>query len=71
MLDMEQAIRERAYHMWNDAGRPDGAGDSFWLSAQREMLTASFARLATTNAPTKRKAPNTKTSTAQRKRKVA
>ncbi|OYU92062.1 MAG: hypothetical protein CFE29_04290 [Bradyrhizobiaceae bacterium PARB1] len=35
MQDLEQAIRERAYHMWNEAGRPDGNSETFWLSAQR------------------------------------
>lgn len=46
MQNMEQAIRERAYGKWDEAGRPDGHADAFWLSAQREVLAASLSQLA-------------------------
>jgi hypothetical protein len=45
MQDLEQAIRERAYHMWIEAGCPDGNADAFWLHAQREVLAASLASI--------------------------
>jgi hypothetical protein len=69
MQDMEQAIRERAYHMWNDAGRPDGSSETFWLNAQRDLLESSLARIATVKPS--RKATKAKSVTAPRKRKVA
>jgi len=43
MSNLEQAIRERAYHMWVADGCRDGAADAYWLSAQRELLNASLS----------------------------
>lgn len=34
--DPERRIRERAYHLWERAGRPDGRADAFWEQARRE-----------------------------------
>jgi hypothetical protein len=34
---LEDAIRTRAYHLWEAAGRPPGDGVSFWLEAEREL----------------------------------
>lgn len=33
----DDAIRTRAYHLWEDAGRPEGDGVRFWLTAEREL----------------------------------
>jgi Protein of unknown function (DUF2934) len=33
MNDHEQTIREQAYELWDDAGRPDGRSDEFWFAA--------------------------------------
>jgi Protein of unknown function (DUF2934) len=41
MEQMEEAIRERAYHLWIADGRPDGNPDAYWLNAQHEMLMHS------------------------------
>jgi len=38
---LEEAIRERAYHLWIADGRPDGKADIYWLNAQRELLAIS------------------------------
>ena len=46
MQDMELAIRERAYHLWQAAGSPDGNSNTFWLAAQREILAASLGAVA-------------------------
>ena len=46
MQDLEQAIRERAYHLWAEAGRLDGEADAHWLAAQREVLSASLSTFA-------------------------
>jgi Protein of unknown function (DUF2934) len=42
MPNLEQAIRERAYHLWTADGQPDGQSDLYWLNAQREILTKSL-----------------------------
>ena len=35
--DREQQIRERAYDLWEQAGRPDGRHEEFWALAAREI----------------------------------
>ena len=42
MQDLEQAIRERAYHLWMAEGCPEGNADTHWLEAQREVLASSL-----------------------------
>lgn len=42
MQYLEQAIRERAYHLWIADGCRDGNAHEHWLSAQREILADSF-----------------------------
>jgi len=49
MQDLEQAIRERAYHLWIADGCRDGNADAHWLIAQREILASSLARFARVN----------------------
>src|SRR3984893_16492355 len=39
--NLEEAIRERAYHLWIADGRPEGQADIYWLNAQRDILTTS------------------------------
>ena len=60
MQDVEQAIRERAYHMWLDAGRPDGNSDAFWLTAQREVLTVSLGQIASVKPASQKKSAKPK-----------
>ena len=45
MQDLEQAIRERAYHLWMEGGCQDGQADAHWLVAQREILGASLGEV--------------------------
>ena len=33
----EQMIREQAYELWDNAGRPDGRSDEFWFAARAEF----------------------------------
>ncbi len=40
MSDREQRIRERAYYLWEAAGRPADYQEDFWLIAEREMESA-------------------------------
>ncbi len=71
MQDLDQAIREPAYQLWNESGRDDGKADAHWLTAQREILSASLGGLghATSNKAKKiEKPPKAK---AQRKRRAA
>jgi hypothetical protein len=51
MQDLEQAIRERAYHLWAEGGRPDGQANAHWLEAQRQILSVSLAGLDRTVTP--------------------
>jgi Protein of unknown function (DUF2934) len=41
MPNLEESIRERAYHLWVADGQPMGRSDVYWLTAQREILAAS------------------------------
>lgn len=36
MSASEQRIRERAYHLWREAGSPQGRTEEFWFAAERE-----------------------------------
>ena len=46
MPNLEEAIRERAYHLWIADGQPEGKADIYWLNAQHEILTTSVESLA-------------------------
>jgi hypothetical protein len=35
---LEQVVRERAYSLWEQAGRPEGRCDDFWHQAQQQRL---------------------------------
>ncbi len=37
MSAMEKVIRELAYELWEQAGRPDGRSDEFWFAARYEF----------------------------------
>ena len=38
MIKIEQeAIRDRAFELWEAAGRPEGREDHFWLEAERQL----------------------------------
>jgi len=36
MTDIEQKVRERAYKIWEDEGRVEGAHDDHWTRAQEQ-----------------------------------
>jgi transposase len=36
--EADQVVRERAYLLWEQAGRPDGCADDFWHQAQHERF---------------------------------
>jgi len=33
----EQRVRDRAYQLWQHAGRPEGKSEEFWLQAEAEI----------------------------------
>ena len=35
---LDQVVRERAYLLWEQAGRPDGRADGLWHQAQHERF---------------------------------
>lgn len=59
MRDLEQAIRERAYHLWMADGCRDGNADAHWLSAQREVLATSLRTVARVKVDEKKPARKT------------
>jgi hypothetical protein len=72
-MDMEKAIREHAYHLWIEAGRPEGNSDSFWLKAQREILVVllgTIAKVETAEAVSERKRTRKKPGSPKKQRAV-
>lgn len=55
MHDLEQAIRERAYHLWIESGCQEGQADQHWLAAQRSILGALLGASDAPEAPAKPK----------------
>ena len=51
MPNLEEVIREHAYHLWIADGQPEGQADVYWLSAQREILTTSLKAQAKPQLP--------------------
>ncbi|MGA7809430.1 DUF2934 domain-containing protein [Bradyrhizobium sp.] len=41
MPNLDETIRERAYHLWIADGQPEGNADIYWLNAQREILVSA------------------------------
>jgi len=48
-VDVEQRIRDRAYTIWLEQGRPHGQDGDHWLQAERDV--AAEAKPETTPAP--------------------
>ncbi len=40
-IDTETTIRDRAYALWDEAGRPDGQDKDFWAAAERQLAEQS------------------------------
>ena len=69
MQDLEQAIRERAYHLWSADGRQEGNAEAHWLAAQREVLASSLDILG--NVPPTPRAPKKSAKTPSKKVRAA
>jgi hypothetical protein len=46
-MNLEQAIRERAYFIWLDGDRLDGNADAHWLAAETELVAEAEASMET------------------------
>jgi hypothetical protein len=46
-----RAIRELAYRLWEERGRPDESADALWLEAERQ-LTSVHGQFTRSEAPT-------------------
>ena len=42
---LEQSVREHAYHLWQQAGSPEGRADDFWHQAREEHFRERAYRL--------------------------
>lgn len=71
MQDTEQAIRERAYHLWIENGREDGNANTHWLTAQREVLSASLGEIGRVAGSEPAKSPKPKAKRSHKKRRAA
>jgi hypothetical protein len=71
MQDLDQAIRERAYQLWVESGCEDGNSDAHWLTAQREILSASLAETGRLDGSKPVKSAKPKKAAAPRKRRAA
>ncbi len=38
--DTQAKVRERAYLLWESAGRPEGRSDEFWMLAMQEVFAS-------------------------------
>lgn len=50
--DPESRIRDRAYHLWHEAGSPEGRSDEFWHRARE--LEERLRRDQGTGAPSEK-----------------
>jgi hypothetical protein len=39
-IPTEEEVREKAYTLWEEAGRPEGDGVEFWVRAERELAAS-------------------------------
>lgn len=39
-LDFEQKVRQTAYHLWEDDGRPEGREKEYWFKALEHEMGA-------------------------------
>jgi len=49
--NLEQRIRERAYEIWENEGRPEGRGDEHWDQARMEYAEARDEQAQTAGSP--------------------
>jgi hypothetical protein len=52
----EQGIRERAYQLWDRAGRPEGGSEEYWFAAKAEFERKEGTGERKPGAPVRRSA---------------
>lgn len=67
----EQAIRERAYNIWEREGRPHGRDFEHWVRAQVELTAETMATDRRTAAPSRPRPANAKVTAAKASRPAA
>lgn len=50
-IDMEERIRQRAYELWEDRGRPASGAEEYWYQAEREIRGESVTDTQTPLMP--------------------
>jgi hypothetical protein len=70
-MDWDLTIRALAYQKWEEAGRPDGSADKFWIAAQIEVITASLSRPAPVTIITEVKPKKARAASTSKKRQAA
>lgn len=53
---MHEQIQQRAYALWEAAGRPEGMDQSFWFRAATEIAAEAAALIK----PARKRAPRTR-----------
>ena len=48
--DTEDQVRQRAFELWEQRGRPEGYEAEFWLQAERELTGEGNSRDISANA---------------------
>jgi hypothetical protein len=51
----ERAVRERAYELWDHAGRSNGRSDEFWFAAKGELERKGGTGARQLHAPVRRR----------------
>jgi hypothetical protein len=54
-ISLQHRIRERAYEIWNAAGRVHGQAEQHWLAAEREILVQRTAQASAKQSATAHK----------------
>lgn len=74
MEHQSDAVRRRAYELWEDAGRPEGGAEDYWYQAEREVGVAGIGEEASAggfahdlDTPTAEKADTGTTSRGRKK----
>jgi hypothetical protein len=48
-INIDDQIRQRAFELWAEHGRPEGHKDAFWLQAERELKNEANGGLSGRN----------------------
>lgn len=71
MSELESRIRQRAYAIWEQSGRPEGCERQHWEQAAREVLASSRTSAATETTAAKTRGPAKSAGAKARTRKAA